>query len=186
MQKIISSAGLLYVYIYGYKEDEMIYSQQINSYQCIGNEFYDKIMDILELAEENDIHIFGIVGIDEKANSIYSIFEEGIKNNYQRIISDEEVEIHTEELDDIGNIFYHGVQKIFCEMAAYLPKKLCFKLDDDIGFYGIYGSEFCDEGIDIIAEEIVDLWLEREGPMLCGQQLMIKSFFLRDHHFTTL
>lgn len=30
-----SSAGLLYVYINGYKENEMIYSQQTNSYQCI-------------------------------------------------------------------------------------------------------------------------------------------------------
>lgn len=30
-----SSAGLSYVYINGYKENEMIYSQQTNSYQCI-------------------------------------------------------------------------------------------------------------------------------------------------------
>ncbi len=31
-----------------------------------------------------------------------------------------------------------------------------------------------------VADQIVKLWLEREKPMLCGQQLMIKSFFLRD------
>jgi hypothetical protein len=34
-----SSAGLLYVYINGYKENEMIYSQQTNSYQCIRRSF---------------------------------------------------------------------------------------------------------------------------------------------------
>lgn len=177
-----SSAGLLYVYINGYKEDEMIYSEQTNSYQCIGNEFYNRIMDSVQLTDNNDdcVHIFGIIGSNEKASYVYSIFQDGIRNNYKRILGEEGVETNTNKLDDTGNIFYRCVQEIYCERAEYFPNSVHFSIDDDISFYGIYGSKICEEEIHNVTDQIVELWLEREKPMLCGQQLMIKSFFLRD------
>ncbi len=47
-------------------------------------------------------------------------------------------------------------------------------------FAGICCSGMPDEALDLLADETVSLWLAREGPCLCGKQMMIRSFFLRD------
>lgn len=47
MKTSFSSAGLLYVYITGYKEMELLHIEQIDTYSYIGDELYNKIMEIL-------------------------------------------------------------------------------------------------------------------------------------------
>ena len=43
MKTSFSSAGLLYVYITGYKEMELLHIEQIDTYSYIGDELYNKI-----------------------------------------------------------------------------------------------------------------------------------------------
>lgn len=181
MGTLFSSAGLLYVYLSGYQEEEIIYIQQINTYQYVGNELCYRIMKTVEMLseEENIIHVFGIVGSKEKVKSAYTTFEEGIKENYQRILSNKKIKINTNKLDRVGNNFYSCVQQVFFGKCVYIPKKLYFDYDDFI-FCGMYGSHMYDEEADFVADAVVSLWIERENPMLCGQQLITKSFFLKD------
>ena len=44
MKTSFSSAGLLYVYITGYKEMELLHIEQIDTYSYIGDELYNKII----------------------------------------------------------------------------------------------------------------------------------------------
>lgn len=181
MDTSFSSAGLLYVYISGYEENGMLYMQQIDTYRYIGDELYCKIMETAELNDNDEkiIHIFGIVGPKKKTNIVYTILEDGIKENYQRILSNKIIKTNTNELDSIGNIFFRCVQVFYCNQPNHFPKKYYYDYDDII-FGGIGCSHMSSEQGDSIADAIVSLWLERENPMLCGQQLMTKSFFMRD------
>ena len=54
MKTSFSSAGLLYVYITGYKEMELLHIEQIDTYSYIGDELYNKIMEIQQkISNEN-------------------------------------------------------------------------------------------------------------------------------------
>ena len=88
MKTSFSSAGLLYVYLNGYEENGMLYVQQTDTYRHIEDGFYRKVMENVELADEDEnmVHVFAVVGSTEKANIAYSIVEDGIKANYQRNI----------------------------------------------------------------------------------------------------
>lgn len=178
----VSSAGLLYLYLSGYEEDGKIYLQQVDSYRDIEEGLYSKIMAEASAADADDefIHIFAVVGSKEKADVVYSIVETGIMSNFQKIISSKRIETTTKELDRIGNIFFSCVQEFFCEQLNHFPKRI-YRDYEDIVFCGICCSHFSDEKRgDSVASELVDLWLERESPMLCGRQLMTKSFFMYD------
>ncbi len=54
----------MYVYITGYKEMELLH---IDTYSYIGDELYNKIMEISEVMtqNENSIHVFGVIGIQK-------------------------------------------------------------------------------------------------------------------------
>ena len=105
MKTSFSSAGLLYVYITGYKEMELLHIEQIDTYSYIGDELYNKIMEISEVMtqNENSIHVFGVIGIEKKVNYVYTILEEGIKKNFDRILNNRKIKIGTKNLDVFRN-----------------------------------------------------------------------------------
>lgn len=181
MKTSFSSAGLLYVYITGYKEMELLHIEHIDTYSYIGDELYNKIMEISEVMtqNENSIHVFGVIGIEKKVNYVYTILEEGIKKNFDRILNNRKIKIGTKNLDSIGNHFYRCVQEFYCDKLHYLPEKVVFNFDDT-SFYGIYGSSMNDKQAYDIVNEIVSCWLEHEKPLICGKQLITRSFFLKD------
>lgn len=181
MKTSFSSAGLLYVYITGYKEMELLHIEQIDTYSYIGDELYNKIMEISEVMtqNENSIHVFGVIGIEKKVNYVYTILEEGIKKNFDRILNNRKIKIGTKNLDSIGNHFYRCVQEFYCDKLHYLPKKVVFNFDD-ASFYGIYGSSMNDKQAYDVVNEIVSCWIEQEKPLICGKQLITRSFFLKD------
>lgn len=178
MNTSFSSAGLLYVYITGYKEMELLHIEQIDTYSYIGDELYNKIMEISEVMtqNENSIHVFGVIGIEKKVNYVYTILEEGIKKNFDRILNNRKIKIGTKNLDSIGNHFYRCVQEFYCDKLHYLPKKVVFNFDD-ASFYGIYGSSMNDKQAYDVVNEIVSCWIEQEKPLICGKQLITRSFF---------
>ena len=103
MKTSFSSAGLLYVYITGYKEMELLHIEQIDTYSYIGDELYNKIMEISEVMtqNENSIHVFGVIGIEKKVNYVYTILEEGIKKNFDRILNNRKIKIGTKIISTV-------------------------------------------------------------------------------------
>lgn len=181
MKTSFSSAGLLYVYLNGYEENGMLYVQQTDTYRHIEDGFYRKVMENVELADEDEnmVHVFAVVGSTEKANIAYSIVEDGIKANYQRILSGQKIKKNASKLDRTGNAFFRCVQEFFCERPDHFPKRIYHEYDGLI-IGGICCSRRTDKLCDSVINNMVSLWMEREEPMLCGQQLMIRSFFLSD------
>ena len=181
MSKSISSAGLLYVYLSGYEENGNVYIEQTDTYHYIGDELYYRIMAAADFADEYEdtVQIFAVVGLKEKANIVFSIVEDGIRTNFQRILSHKKIKTSTKKLDNTGNIFFRCAQEFYCEQLNHFPKKIYLE-NEDIIFGGICCSSILDGRADSIAEAMVALWLERENPMLCGLQLMTRSFFMMD------
>ncbi len=126
MKTHISSAGLLYLYISGYEENGILYMQQVNNYNHIEDGFYNQLITTAEDADNDteNIHVFAIVGIKEKANKIYSIIESDLKSNYNRILSDKRIKKTSDKLDKTGNVFNRCIQEFFCEQPNHYPKRI--------------------------------------------------------------
>ena len=109
-----------------------------------------------------------------------TILEEGIKKNFDRILNNRKIKIGTKNLDSIGNHFYRCVQEFYCDKLHYLTVKKWFLILIDASFYGIYGSSMNDKQAYDVVNEIVSCWIEQEKPLICGKQLITRSFFLKD------
>ncbi len=181
MKKLISSAGLLYLYLNGYEEDGMIYMQQVNTYNHIEDGFYQQVIDVVESVDEDEsiVHVFAVIGIKERASKVYSLIENELKSNYQRILSKKRIKKSSAGLDTSGNAFNRCVQEFFCEQPNHFPKQVYHDYGDFI-IGGICCNYEASNIGDSVIENIISLWLEREAPELCGSQLMIRSFFMRD------
>lgn len=181
MKELISSAGLLHLYLNGYEEDGMLYTQQVNTYNHIEDGFYQQLMKTAEEADKDTkvVHIFAVAGIKEKVNQVLSIIEDELKSNYQRLLSGKKIIKASSKLDKTGNIFHRCVQEFFCEQPGHFPKRMYYDYDDFI-VGGICCNHVSNEIGDSVINGICSLWLERESPALCGKQLMIRSFFMRD------
>lgn len=181
MSRQLCSAGLLYVYLSGYEENGRLSIQPIDSYRYIENGLYHRIMETAERSDcdDNAVHIFAVVGPKDKANTVHSIIENDLKENFKRILANKSIKINTEKLDGVGNTFFRCVQEFFCEQPGHFPKRIHYVFDDII-VGGICCSRMPDEAGDSVTGACISLWMEREAPMLCGQQLMTRSFFMRD------
>lgn len=181
MNKPLSSAGLVYVYMSGGVEDDMVHLQQVDSYRYVGEGLYRAIMENAALADqdENTVHILAVVGSKEKVTAAFPIIENEMKQNFQRILSYKKIRRSTPKLDDIGNVFCRCVQEFYCGLPDHFTKRI-FRDRDDIVLAGICCNFESNNHGDSIAHAMVSLWLERERPILCGQQVMTRSFFMRD------
>ena len=97
MPQLFSSAGLLYLYIYGYEENEMLYVQQIDTYHYISDNLYNEIIKTAQIASQNEnvVHIFAVIGSKNKTNFVFSIIENEMKINIERIISGKRIKSDT-------------------------------------------------------------------------------------------
>ena len=181
MSMSFSSAGILYVYLNGYEENEMLYVEQVDTYRCIGDELYYRIREAAELADEdkNSVHVFAVVGSQNQADTVLGIFENEMKANFQRILVNKRMKTNTPKLDFVGNTFFRCVQEFYCEQPGHFPKRV-YRDCGEIVIGGICCSHMFNDKGDSVINAVVSLWLERERPMLCGQQLMTRSFFMRD------
>lgn len=181
MNDSISSAGLVYVYLNGYEEDGFLNIQTTDTYRYMEDAFYRQVMEKTAVADQDDdmVHIFAVVGANDKATRVYRLLEDELRENFQRILEEKSIRKSLQKLDKTGNAFFQCVQEFFCEQTGHFPKRI-FRDYGEFVFVGIYCSSLPEEVGDSIAEGIVSLWMEREEPSLCGRQLMIRSFFLRD------
>lgn len=143
--------------------------------------FYRQVTEKGAVADKDDdtVHVFAVLGAKEKATVVYHMLEQELRENFQRILAEKSIVKSLQKLDKTGNAFFKCVQEFFCEQLGHLPKRIFCDYNDFV-FAGIYCSRLPEDTGDAIADGIVSLWMEREEPCLCGQQLMIRSFFLRD------
>ena len=143
--------------------------------------FYDAVMECANDTEDDEgtVHIFAVIGADEKVNAVCAIMEDMIKINFRNVLSGRDLQKSTKELDRTGNCFSRCVQEFFCEQPLRFPREIghCY---GEMTIRGIFCDGLPEQQEGSIAEEMLELWLERERPMLCGRQLMIRSFFMRD------
>ena len=123
MPETYLSAGLLYVYLNGFEEGGMLYAQPIDSYRHIGEGLYDSIMEAAADADEEEqvVHMFSVVGPKEKADAVFSILEDGLRNNYQRLLSGQRIKMKDSRLDSTGNAFFRCIQEFYCDLADHYP-----------------------------------------------------------------
>ncbi|MDE7436829.1 MAG: restriction endonuclease [Lachnospiraceae bacterium] len=181
MNDSISSAGLVYVYLNGYEEDGILSIQTTDTYHYMEDAFYRQVTEKIAVADEDDamVHIFAVVGAKDKTAMVYRLIEDELRENFQRILEEKSIRKSLQKLDKTGNAFLKCVQEFFCEQLGHFPKRV-FRDYGDLVFAGICCSRLPEDVGDSIADGIVSLWMEREEPCLCGRQLMIRSFFLRD------
>ena len=62
----------------------------------------------------------------------------------------------------------------------YMQDKVVAICKSKRAYYGIYGSSMNDKQAYDVVNEIVSCWIEQEKPLICGKQLITRSFFLKD------
>lgn len=181
MNNTISSGGLAYVYFNGYEENGLLYIETVDSYRYLADAFYEQVMERSAAAEKEveAVHIFAVPGIKERAHEIYNLVEEELKENFQRILNGTDIVKFSDKLDKTGNAFFTCVQEFFCEYPVHFPRQSFCEFENWM-LAGVCCSGMQDEALDLLADEIVSLWLTREEPCLCGKQMMLRSFFLSD------
>lgn len=86
--------------------------------------FYDAVMECARHTKDDEgiVHIFAVIGVDEKVNTVCSIIEKMIKMNFQNILSGRDLQKSTKELDRTGNCFSRCVQEFFLRATEPLSK----------------------------------------------------------------
>ena len=181
MSTRISSAGLLYVYLSAYPENGKLCLRQLDTYRCIGDELYYRIMDMAAHADEveRSVHIFAVVGPKDKTDAVISIFEDELKANFQRVLANKRIKTSTQKLDSLGNDFFRCVQEFYCAQGDHFPKSVSFNYGDAV-VEGICCDNSFGGEVNPVIDAAISLWVERERPMLCGRQVMTRAFFMRD------
>lgn len=180
MTKEDISAGLLFVYIYGEEESGMLQIRVVDTYTYIGDGFCQQVhTHAYEEGCEDAVHLFAVVGVKEKAEQLYKVTCDKLKENFNRLLSTREIRKTSSALDVMGNTFFKSVQEFFCGAELHFPRS-CGRDFSDFVFRGICCSGLPEESANQLVEDVISLWAEREQPELCGRQLMVRSFFMRD------
>lgn len=174
------SAGLVFVYIRGEEENGMLQIRVVDTYSHIGDGFYQQV-HTHAYAEgcEDAVHLFAVVGVKEKAEQLYQVTSDELKENFDRLLSHREIQKTSSALDAMGNTFFKSVQEFFCGAELHFSRS-CGRDFSEFVFRGICCSGPPEESADQLVEDIISLWVEHEQPELCGRQLMLRSFFMRD------
>lgn len=181
MKKPISSAGLVYVYLNGYEENGILNIQTIDSYRHMESGFYLHAMENAALADENDnmVHLFMVLGTAKKATAVHCVIEDELEKNSECIENGKIIHNVSRMLDGIGNSFCECIQEFFCTRHGLSLKKI-YKYCGKFVVVGLCCSRLPDTPGDAVTNGILSLWIKREEPCLCGNQIMLRSFFTRD------
>lgn len=179
--KRIISAGLVHFHLYGeISEDGKIDLEQIDSYRHFSERFYECVSSkIHDTGYVDGIHILGVIGVPDKVERVESLILEGIRDNFLRLEQNGRKYKSEKWFDDYGNAFYRLVQENFCgEQLRFLCSDVVD--EEDWKCFCAYKGNAKDNSIEEFVKEVLDVWLHTEEPELCGKQLMIRSFFLRN------
>ena len=123
--------------------------------------------------------MFGTIGMPQKVHKIADVIKAGIQNNYQRIVDGENIIKSTPELDKTGEVFFKLVQEFFCEELNHFPYSYN-KKNEEWALNCVWSSNAPEEIAHSLADSVVDIWLEKETPIMAGKQIMNRSFYMSD------
>lgn len=118
MGRYVSSAGIMYFYLRGILgENNQISIYVQDTYKCLPDAFYKNVSfaSSEEDEGENVVHVFGVIGVSDKINTISEVVKTGIQSNCQRIIDGKSISKTNSKLDKTGNVYYKLIQEFVCE-----------------------------------------------------------------------
>ena len=173
--------NLLYSYINAnIIDNENISFNSIDSISCNTNDFFEKIIDTLNIMPQNSkdtktVNLFCICGSSEDIENIQKTISNDIVNHMAN-------NIKKEKCVNNSSTFYNKFLDIF---TTYLINSslspLAFSLNiDDIAILYLFGcSEFHSEP-PLIIKKIVDMWYVQKYPVLCGKQIITQNFYFQN------
>ena len=109
----ICSAGILYLCFTAIVSGDEMAVAQVNTYEN-AFDFYERSKELLE--EEQDVAVFAVAGIKDRAGKIAEVIERQIKDNFDRLLRGSCItKVDEEYLDRMGNVFNRLVQEAVFE-----------------------------------------------------------------------
>ena len=182
MKERISTAGMLYFYLRGtLNGNNQVYIYVQDTYKCLPEAFYEYVFKdfIDEDRNKNVVYMFGTIGIPHKVHKIADVIKTGIQSNYKRIIAGKEIIKGTSKLDKTGNVFFKLVQEFFCEELNHFPYSYSKETEEWV-LNGFWSSNAPEKIAHSLANSVIDIWLEKERPLIVGKQIMTRSFYMSD------
>lgn len=180
MADTISSAGLLFLHLQGRRAGAAVDVEAMDTYRCIGEGFYRPAGPHGAAgAYEAEIHVFAVLGAEDRAGQIDERVCSGVKENCKRLLAGRKIRISHPELDLVGNTFFRCVQEFFCRPGAHIPRS-CIMDCGAFTLRGIWCSPLEEEAALLLLRRVVAIWAENEAPCRYGRQLMLRSFLMRD------
>lgn len=123
MADTISSAGLLFLHLQGRRAGAAVEVETMDTYRCIGEGFYRPAGPHGAAgAHEAEIHVFAVLGAEDRAGQIDERVCSGVKENCKRLLAGRKIRISHPELDLVGNTFFRCVQEFFCRPGAHITR----------------------------------------------------------------
>ena len=177
----VCSAGLVYLYLIGKVAQDEIDLQHVDSYTCPMDCFDQRVDDIRsQIAEHADVEVFCILGVHEKIDVIAEVISDEIQKSFCCAVNGKKYRFTGRNLDASGNIFARMVQKfMISEDVLRFPRSS--RIDEgEWGIHWFWGGRDGNKTARQYVEDVIEVWMSYERPVLFGKQLMIQSFLLRD------
>lgn len=173
-----NSAGILFLHLAGKVIDDKIYIEQVNTYKDGLN--FVKASNDLYYQNNSDINLYCILGLKEKVECFSNIIENQIKDNYNRIFEDKKLLEKCDKLDVFGNNFYNLIHEYtFLEDAVKFLRKN--KINGGAwAMHSFWIGDSPDDKGYLLTDNVLDIWLDLEKPIIMGKQIMIQSVLLSD------
>ena len=172
----------MYFYLRGVLgENNQISIYVQDTYKCLPDAFYKNVSFVSSEEDdgENVVHVFGVIGVSDKINTISEIIKAGIQSNYQRIINGKSISKTNSKLDKTGNVYYKLIQEFVCEASNHFPYEYN-KKDEEWSLNCVWSSNAAENIAHSLASSTIDIWLEEEIPVVAGKQIINRSFFMSD------
>lgn len=174
----LCSANLIYFYIAGVADGSKMQIDVIDTGHYLPDGFYERAKTIYEEFDNysDGIELFGVIGSSEKVEYVKDKLRTELKNNFERILNNEDLMFLHPDFDASGNASFKLVQEYFCRHSDAPPAE--FKIEEN--GWTLYCIHKLGENFSQYAESALLIWLDAEQPMFFGKQLMIRSFLFRD------
>ena len=181
MEGPLCSAGLVFLYLAGIVEDEMIYVRSVNSYQypfC----FAERVRKEQEiLAGEEAVGFFCVIGEPERAEAVCGHVQRQIQERFGQLLREEPVSCCR-----TGDLLLDGFTKAVLS-EVHRDEEIRFPRGGSMesqeagwAMHWIWAGESPDDLRHELEEAVFSVWEEKERPFVAGKQLMIQSFLMRD------
>ncbi|NEN87390.1 restriction endonuclease [Paenibacillus elgii] len=190
MSELIFEAGLLKMVLDGsiHCDSEKIFVNSIDSYKYPFEDFLEYTCNLLECRERDqsikNIKLFIIMGPVEKLEVYKKQWDTKIQEYFNDILNEnlqaqeKKVDLSTNFFPSLDLLIRLYLNHLIDNKTVYYPRGLLIQ-NQDLSMLVYYRSiDFKTDELDDV-REILDIWIEKENPMLMGYQVLIRSFILK-------